>query len=693
MNDFTKIFNKFSVIKQIPIFSHLSWFEIHTISQKCELIEFKKGDLICKQGDRVEAFYCLVSGRLEAYLTTPTGRKENVELVLQGTPFGIISLFSGQNYGLNFEAINDSIVLRIAKDDFSLILKMIPHLGIEFSQSISKQVYQRENHQSHHADSSIIAIYSPVKDSGSSTFALNLAFNLEKETSRKVILVSINAVQKDESLNISPLSEATPFWKKEAVNLKDILGNYRKTVSHITTGDFNIDLLNVVFDLHDSRTINQISQFVSILVHDYFYVVVDLPNDLDDVVMQTLTQADRVFLLSQKRKQDLALTKQVLEDLRQRLKSRFFCEKVHLVLSQLNSDGENFSVEEAAKIVEYPIEQSLPVFDRTHLTRSMLAKNMSVVLPDTQCDYSQILRRMSRHIGGVSIGLVLGGGAALGVAHVGVIRVLERAKIPIDMVVGSSMGALIGSLWAIGNDANQLEEIAYEFEKKPSLMKLLDPVFPKSGFVGGRLIRLWLKKHLGEKTFGDTRIPLKIVSYDLIRRQEHIVDTGSLVDAVRESVAIPGVVEPVFRDGKIIIDGGVLNPLPTNVLQSRGIKKIIAVNVLQSPEDVSRGFDMDQKQMEEDLKVHFIDDPLKYCGVRLKKRFYVNIPDIIIRTLQASEYMLAEKSSSIADVNIHPDLTGINWFELYEVKRLIKSGQESAEKHLEEIYKLTSSKI
>ena len=250
------------------------------------------------------------------------------------------------------------------------------------------------------------------------------------------------------------------------------------------------------------------------------------------------------------------------------------------------------------------------------------------------------------------------------------------------------MGALIAALWTIGNNSEHLEIFAREFEKKQNGLKLFDPVFPRTGFIGGRLIKLWLKKHLGDKTFYDTKVSLKIVSYDLIRREEQILDQGSLVDAVRESVAIPGVIEPVFRGGKMIIDGGVLNPLPTNVLTTLGIKKIIAINVLQSPADVSKGYDLHQEKAQLEHQIPFMKSPLVFLGVRISKVFSANIPDIIIRTLQASEYVIAEQSANQADVLIHPNLVGINWFELYQVDQLIQSGEDATLQKIGEIKRL-----
>ena len=87
-------------------------------------------------------------------------------------------------------------------------------------------------------------------------------------------------------------------------------------------------------------------------------------------------------------------------------------------------------------------------------------------------------------------------------------------------------------------------------------MNLLDPVVPISGLIGGRAIRHWLRKHIGDRTFYSTRIPLKIIAYDLIRREELVLESDSLINAIRKSIAIPGVIEPVREKGRLIIDGG-----------------------------------------------------------------------------------------------------------------------------------------
>ncbi len=515
--------------------------------------------------------------------------------------------------------------------------------------------------------------------------------SLEKETKKKVILVSFLSQPDQEKQKSKKEDEAAPHWLKEAVRLNEILGDHEKITSSILTKDLSVDVINVVFDSDDASLRKEISPLVSALVGDYHYVIVDLPNEMDDVVLEMLTQSDSVHLISSDRRRDLEQIRKVINGLEISLKEGFRVDKIRVIIRAVHAKV-YLSFEEINRFIDFDVYTMLPLVPRSELIEHVKTDNVSFLRSDPRSEYSKTITRISREIGGVRVGVVLGGGAALGIAHIGVIRVLEEEGIPVDVVAGSSMGALIGSMWTVGKSASELETIAREFEKKSTMLKLFDPVFPISGLIGGRAIKRWLKKYLGNRTFYSCKIPFKVVSYDLVRREEIVHNSGSLVNAVRESIAIPGVIEPIKQKGRVIIDGGVLNPLPTNVLAGLGIKKIIAVNVLQSPEDVSEGHDMQLYQQKKVANIPFWKNPFQFilfrCGRFLRNIIDPNISDIIVRTLQASEYVIAEQSAQQADVTIHPDLIGINWYELNRVDDLIKAGEDAAREHLPAIKSL-----
>ncbi|MBI5023574.1 MAG: patatin-like phospholipase family protein [Candidatus Omnitrophica bacterium] len=703
MNNLSSLINRFHLVRQIPIFTGLSWMELHHIARKAVIVEYKKGDIVCPQGGPPDFFYCLISGRLLAYSSSLRAKKEDIDFIHRGMHFGIVSILTGENHSMNFEALNDSIVLKISKADFHEILNSIPQLGLRLSQSLSRRI-RRKIHDTTGSvfESTVIAVYSPVTGTGSSTYAINLALSIRKETGKNVIFINIHPDRKEgnaQSAGSSPSPQpevprgggAFGRWKSPPIGLAQIIDDHGKILDHVIKKDLPVDLLNVSFDPKDTALKKHIGLFVSAFVGDYHYVVVDLPNEMDDIVLETLTQSDSVHLITCDRTRDMESIRKVIDRLETALQDKFREEQTRVIVRAVE-EKIYLSFEEINKHLDYHVYAALPTLQPSELTQREGSQHLSFLQSEPHSEYTKTITRIAREIGGVSVGLALGGGAALGLAHIGVLRVLEKEHIPVDIIVGSSMGAIIASLWAIGKDAAEIEKIARDFEKKRNLWALFDPVVPISGLMGGRAIKYWLRKNFGGRTFYSTRIPLKIIAYDLIRREELVMESGSLVNAIRKSIAIPGVIEPIREKDRLIIDGGVLNPLPTNILTSRNIKKIIAVNVLQSPHDVSASFALEKDTELKKERLPFRRAPFRFLGFRILRvllgPFKHNISDIIVRTLQATEYVLAEQSAQQADVIIHPDLVGINWFELYKVDELIKRGEDAARKALPEIKKL-----
>ncbi len=728
MSSMSSYLNKLSIVKQIPIFQQLNFFELNRIARKSHFVDFKKGDLICKQGSPADAFYCLISGRVYCYSINPHGQRENIEFLHRGMHFGILSTLTGENHSHNFEAINDSVILRIERADFGEILKATPRLGMAISQNLSHKIRNQAVPDKNNLKSTILSVYSPVKGTGSSTYAANLALNLRNETSKKVLLVCLQS-RSDAAISDSIAVDASPHRKPGVVDLQHIVDDQHKILNAITKNDLSIDYLNVVFDSSDLSLVGKISRFVSAPVNEYNYIIVDLPNEMDDVVMMTLTQSDYIHLVVTDRDHDLELTKQVIDRLHENLKANFKMDMVSVLLSHVK-EGEFQPLDKIKAILNYDIYSTLPYIRHEELNSAVVMPGMAIITPDPKSEYARAVVRIARQASGVLVGLVLGGGAALGMAHVGVIRVLERENIPVDIIVGSSMGALIGGLWANGKSADELEFIAHEFKQMTSLLRLVDPPvlpifsilfvsfvlfqfgsgFAKglvfiftifvlaglfaafSGLIRGHKINGWLRSKLGKAMFADTKKTFKAVAYDLIHREELVLERGLLVDAISQSIAIPGVIQPIQNPNQIIIDGGVLNPLPTNVLKKMGVSKIIAINVLQSPSQVAQGNENDIKQLELEAKISFYQDPLRFIKFRMFKAinsiFTPNISDIIVQTLQATEYVLAEQSAKEANVVIHPNLVGIKWFELYKVDELIRLGEEATMQQLDAIKKL-----
>lgn len=182
-----------------------------------------------------------------------------------------------------------------------------------------------------------------------------------------------------------------------------------------------------------------------------------------------------------------------------------------------------------------------------------------------------ILRRAPRRLG-----LVLGGGAARGWAHIGAIRALEEAGIHPDIVCGTSIGALVGAVYANG-DLDWLEEWVQRLTWQ-SVLRLLDIKF-SGGLLGGKKVLNVFANQFNGRTLTELGKPFAAVATELDTGREIWLQEGSIVDAVRASIAIPGIFQPVFHDGAWLVDGGLANPVPVSVARAMRADCVIAIDL------------------------------------------------------------------------------------------------------------------
>lgn len=176
-----------------------------------------------------------------------------------------------------------------------------------------------------------------------------------------------------------------------------------------------------------------------------------------------------------------------------------------------------------------------------------------------------------------TVSLVLGSGGARGLAQIGVIQELEARNYEISEIAGASMGAVIGGIYASGH--------LPEFTKwitnldKYGVYNLMDFTLSVQGFIKGDRVFNEIKKFVTASQIEDLNIPFRAVAVDIVKNEQHIFSSGDLFTAIRASVAIPSVLTPVYLGGSIFIDGGVMNPLPLNLIEKREGKRIVAVDL------------------------------------------------------------------------------------------------------------------
>jgi NTE family protein len=670
--------NKSFIVNYAQIFSRLTKPEKSLILQKSQVVHYKKGEAIYKQGDPPDAFYCVISGRVKIFKLT-AGKEEALEFITCGMYFGIISLLTTQTHSVNAEAVNDSLILKIKKDDFDFILKKIPALAIDLSRTLSQQIRSRD-YSRKTLKSNIISIYSAVKGIGRTMYAFNLALSLRRETNKKVIFVEISSSGK-ELIDLFNLNQVDLINLENSVLNKEIIDRFI-----VKSDGLGVYLLSISHNPESKVALEQISALSTLLTNDYQYVILDLPVERDEFVFRTLTQSDTIHIITDYNIANLKATRALMVDLFRNVS--YPQEKIRIILNARKGSAK-ITHEEVLKILDHDIFANVPVFWKS--ADKINALSLKVVQNEPDSEYAKAIRRISREIGGVLVGLALGSGAAFGLSHIGVIKVLEREKIPVDVVAGTSIGALIGALWASGKSGTEVEDImmGYNKNKAKGFRLLFDFCFPKTSLAKGKRVTQFLNKHLEGKTFYDLKIPLKVVACNLNKREKIVYESGNLVEAVRSSLAIPGIFKPIISEGNLIIDGGILEPLPVEALAKVGIKKIIAVNVLPSPADIQQGY-KDYKYHLETEKVNmqkgnFFLKIIYRIRLLFNKIFFPNVFDIMVNSILAMEYVMARQVCQKADVVIHPIITGANWFEFFRTEALVKKGELEAEKALPQI--------
>ncbi|MFH1761583.1 MAG: patatin-like phospholipase family protein [bacterium] len=307
-------------------------------------------------------------------------------------------------------------------------------------------------------------------------------------------------------------------------------------------------------------------------------------------------------------------------------------------------------------------------------------------------------------------GLVLGSGAARGLAHIGVLKYIEEKKIKIDMITGTSMGALAGACFARNGSIAELEHVALNMDWK-NLVKLADPnlLLLNRGFIHGEKIKKLLQAIIGDINFSDLKIPLYVVTTDVNTGEHFVISEGSVVDAVRASISIPGIFTPVIFNKRMLIDGGVSSPLPVSIARRIGAEKIIACNVIHKPikekkhskkKQPARVMNIKTKMPEQlnNLINKLINENYKTAGKIYKfldgisgrlngnkhkdSMLYPNIFETIIQSIYIMEYEIARTDSKKADILITPDTSGISVLEFYRGHEAIEEGYRETKKAL-----------
>lgn len=317
----------------------------------------------------------------------------------------------------------------------------------------------------------------------------------------------------------------------------------------------------------------------------------------------------------------------------------------------------------------------------------------------------------------MKVGLALGSGSARGLAHIGVIKALIEEGIHIDYIAGTSIGALIAAVYA-GGGLDQLEEFLHTVDWK-MIASYADFVFPRVGLIQGDKINGFIERFLPVKTFEETNIPFTAVATDLVTGEEVLFKEGNLARAIRASISMPGVFQPVKYNGTYLVDGGLVNPVPANIVKAMGADFIIAVDLsmdvasrnigkrrLKTLRKKSKAKPVKRKRRppkeEQSIWVFKkLEEKYRSLETSVKKTLNnlkddnppvdepdePNIFDVIASTINIMGYQITQKNLEYfkPDILLQPEVNSIGLFDYDDAKSIINGGYKQTKERIESI--------
>ena len=265
------------------------------------------------------------------------------------------------------------------------------------------------------------------------------------------------------------------------------------------------------------------------------------------------------------------------------------------------------------------------------------------------------------------IGIALSGGAARALSHIGVLQVLEDVGVEISAVSGCSMGAIIGAIYSTGFDLKEMESFVTSTDWR-NFMMFSFLSLSRTGIVNDRKVDEVLKKFLGDKTFADCKKDFCCVAVDILNNKKVVFNSGSLREAVRASMAVPGVFAPVCQQDAMLVDGGVMEPLPTDALKSLNVNFIIASSIIF-----------------ESAKSDYTDYDTVASMKNNPESKKLSIQAIIDKSMSMMHTQMVKSYLLDAQIIIEPKIGDFGFFDFSKGKDIIESGRKAAIEKIPEI--------
>jgi NTE family protein len=636
-------------LSTIPIFSFLNREELRQIQEHFQEVTFQKGETVCKTGDPGDVFYVVLSGELEVW-GGESGEPRRTGTLTARDFFGEMALLQGGKRTATIIAGRRSRALALEKESFDRFFVKNPRALEYFARVLCKRLASVTRGDTGESSTLVISVASRPGLKGSGMVSRAIGCLLKDLTKMDVLVVELY-----------PRDEGS----KELVDnlLHDDLQEIPSEIKEMLTPNPDHPTF-ISFGARAGKEkqfyIDRASNLIGKLTNIFNIIVVDLGSAIPELVEGSEQFSDTFIEIS---------------DTPEGVISPKFEEttRCYRVVNQFN-----------------PSSQVLPI---SHCEPFVIPKSTLLAQPEGLAEIRSnprnhagvALHRLARKLVGATVGVALGGGAAFGISHLGVLKVLEDNGVPIDLIAGCSQGSIIGVGYACGTSVDEMICIARHLGQKKNFFLAMDFNLMGPGILGGNRVIDIFTPYLREKsTFEDLVYPYRAIATDIESGERIAMGSGRLDHAFRASSSVPMVFSPLLNEGRALVDGGVADPVPAETAQEMGADLTIAVNVVPPlRKGVTTVMNRAYKQINR-------LNPLSYLSANQE---LPNMFDIVMNSMQILQYELGNFKAISADVLINPDLSDFTWIEYYRAQELIDRGIEAAERALPAIEKALSQKI
>ena len=635
----------------IGIFSFFTRGELEAAVEHFKEVSFDKDDVVIRIGEPGDIFYVVLDGELEVWDASVPPRQTGT--IRRGDYFGEMALLQGGKRTATVTVGRRATLLAIDKPAFDRLFLKNPKAIEHFARVLSKRLASVTRAERIQRATTTISVASRRGLKGETLVATALATILKDITATEVIHVEVRPEREAQDPAVLAL-------------LSDHVGAVPETFPlALTDGGRGPAGLKITLPegLDPADYGRLLANLVSRLSDAFSFIVFDLGGETAGLIESASAYSDVFVAIVDKPGDDPGVG-----DPRSM--------KVMRVINLHNTTSR-----------PVPINSSEPfVLPRSRDLDRAAADASEFVRAHPRAAAALPFHRLAHKLLGTSVGLALGGGAAFGLAHIGVLKVIEGAGIPIDLVAGCSQGSIIAVGYASGLPVSEMIDIARHLGVKRNFLVVADPTFfTKPGILSGqRLLNLMRPYLKGKETFEQLVLPCRTVATDIETGERIAIGTGRLETAFRASSSVPMVMAPIKVGERVLVDGGVADPVPAEVTIDMGADITVAVNVVPR---MKRGIETVLSAWYRKINVF---NPLTYLA---NSEEMPNLFDIVMNAMQILQYELGNFKAITADVLINPDLSDFTWIEYYRADELIDRGAKAAERALPALKKAIDARI